>query len=233
MILEMQQLTSSYGASQILFGVDIQVDQAETVCILGRNGVGKTTTLKTVMGLLKPNSGSIKFNGKNIGGLPPYRINRLGVAYVPQGRHIFYNLTTKENLLIADRKGDNPTTRWTLPKIYQLFPVLKNRETFKGRSLSGGEQQMLTIARGLMQNPKLLVMDEICEGLAPIIVKELGDIVQELKKSGVSILLAEQSIKFAMAVSSRCYILEKGQVVFTGKTSEIPQETIHKYLATS
>ena len=232
MILETEHITASYGASQILFGISLQVDKGETVCILGRNGVGKTTTLKTINGMLKPRSGSIKFSDQEIGALPPYKISRSGIAYVPQGRHIFPNLTTRENLLIAARKGESPSTQWTIPRIYQLFPVLKNRESSKGKSLSGGEQQMLTIARGLMQNPKLLLMDEICEGLAPIIVKELEEIVRELKKSGVSILLAEQNIKFAMAISSRCYILEKGQVVYSGKTAETPEETLRKYLAT-
>ena len=232
MILEMRQVTASYGSSQILFDISLEVDKAETVCILGRNGVGKTTTLKTIDGLLRPRSGSITFDGKSIGGLPPYKVSRLGVAYVPQGRHIFSSLSTKENLLIAARKGQNPDTQWNIEKIYQLFPVLKQRETSRGRSLSGGEQQMLTVARGLMQNPKLLLLDEICEGLAPFIVKELETIVQELKKSGVSILLAEQNIKFALSVSSRCYILEKGQVVYSGDSSNIPEETIRKYLAT-
>jgi branched-chain amino acid transport system ATP-binding protein len=228
-ILEIENLAASYGASQILFGIDLQVEKAETVSILGRNGVGKTTTLKTIAGLLKPLRGTIKFEGKEIGGNPSYKVSRSGIAYVPQGRHIFPNLTTKENLLIAVRKGDNP---WTIQRIYELFPILKSRENSRGRSLSGGEQQMLTIARGLIQNPRLLIMDEICEGLAPIIIRELEKIVQELTRSGVSILLAEQSIKFATAVSSRCYILEKGQVVFAGNTSRIPQETVNKYLAT-
>jgi branched-chain amino acid transport system ATP-binding protein len=232
MILDVEQLTASYGASQILFGINLQVAEAETVCIIGRNGVGKSTTLKTIMGMVKPQSGSIKFNGREIGGMPSYKICRNGVSYIPQGRHIFPNLSTRENLLIAVRKGSNPEFQWTFEKIYGLFPVLKKREGQRGRSLSGGEQQMLCIARGLLQNPKLLVMDEICEGLAPIIVRELQDIVVELKKSGVAILVAEQSIKFAMAISSRCYILEKGQVVYHGNTGEIPRETILKYLGT-
>lgn len=232
MMLDLEQVTASYGASQILFGIDLKVEKGETVCILGRNGVGKTTTLKTINGTLKPRQGNIRFEGHNIGGLPTYRVSRLGIAYVPQGRHIFASLTTKENLLIAARKGESSIPQWNIERIYQLFPVLKNRESFRGRSLSGGEQQMLTVARGLMQNPKLLLLDEICEGLAPFIVKELEMIIQELKKSGVSILLAEQNIRFAMAVSSRCYILEKGQVVYSGNTSDIPQDTIRKYLAT-
>jgi branched-chain amino acid transport system ATP-binding protein len=232
MILEVEKITASYGASQILFEISLQVNAGETVCILGRNGVGKTTTLKTVMGILKPTGGSIKYRDANIAGLMPYKINRLGIAYVPQGRHIFSNLTTRENLLIGARKGDNPATEWTLDKIYQLFPVLKNRETFKGLSLSGGEQQMLTIARGLMQNPKLMLLDEICEGLAPMIIKELGDIIRELKKTGVSVLIAEQNVKFAMEVSDSCYILEKGQVVYNGNSAGIPHEVILKHLAT-
>jgi branched-chain amino acid transport system ATP-binding protein len=232
LMLDVEKLSANYGASQILFDINLKVEEAETVCILGRNGVGKTTSLKAINGICRPKSGNIKFAANKIAGLPPYKISRLGIAYVPQGRHIFPNLTARENLLIASRKGDNSESQWTLQKIYQLFPVLKDRENFKGKSLSGGEQQMLTIARGLMQNPRLLLMDEICEGLAPLIVKELQEVVLELKKSGVSILLAEQNINFALAVSSRCYIMEKGQIVFSGNTSEISQDTIRKYLAT-
>jgi branched-chain amino acid transport system ATP-binding protein len=232
MILSVEQLSASYGASQILFGINLQVDKAETICILGRNGVGKTTSLKAIDGICRPKSGSVKFNGQEIAGLPPYKISRLGIAYIPQGRHIFPNLSTRENLLIAARKGDNPDIHWDTQKIYELFPVLKERENFRGRSLSGGEQQMLTIARGLMQNPKLLLMDEISEGLAPLIINELEQIIQKLKESGVSILLAEQNIKFAMAISSRCYILEKGQVVYSGNTGEMPRDIINKYLGT-
>jgi branched-chain amino acid transport system ATP-binding protein len=231
-MLDVAKLSASYGASQILFDIDLKLDEAETVCILGRNGVGKTTSLKAINGICRPKSGSIKFSGVEIAGLPPYRISRLGIAYVPQGRHIFPNLTTHENLVIASRKSENPDTQWTMQKIHQLFPILKERENQKGKSLSGGEQQMLTIARGLMQNPRLLLMDEICEGLAPLIVKELQEVVQELKKSGVSILLAEQNINFALAVSTRCYIMEKGQIVFSGNSSDITQDIIHKYLAT-
>jgi branched-chain amino acid transport system ATP-binding protein len=231
-ILEIENLTASYGVSQILFGINLKVDQGETICIIGRNGVGKSTTLKTIMGNLKPLGGSIKFKDAAIGGKPPHKICQMGISYIPQGRHIFPNLSTKENLLISSRKGDNLQNQWTIEKIYQLFPVLKKRESSPGGRLSGGEQQMLTIARGLMQNPRLLLMDEICEGLAPIIVNELKEIIQELGKSGVSILLAEQNIKFAMAVSSRSYILEKGKVVFDGKSDSIPRDVILKYMGT-
>jgi branched-chain amino acid transport system ATP-binding protein len=232
MILETKQLKAAYGASQILFGIDLQVNQAETVCIIGRNGVGKSTTLKTIMGNLKPLGGQIFFDGQEIGGLKSYQVCQRGISYVPQGRHIFPNLTTKENLLLAARKNKDGASLWTMEKVYQLFPVLKNRASSMGGRLSGGEQQMLTIARGLLQNPRLLLMDEICEGLAPIIVQELEAILQELKKSGVSILLAEQNIKFAMAVSKRTYILEKGQVVYSGDSNNIPKEIIFKYLGT-
>ena len=158
MILEARQLKANYGASQILFGIDFELEKSETVCILGRNGVGKTTTMKTLMGLLKPAGGSVWFNGLDIGGMAPYRISRLGIAYVPQGRQIFPNLTTRENLLIAARKGKGEALDWTIQSIYEIFPVLKSREGFKGGSLSGGEQQMLSIGRGLMQNPRLLLM---------------------------------------------------------------------------
>jgi branched-chain amino acid transport system ATP-binding protein len=232
MILEARQLKASYGASQILFGIDFQLAKGETVCILGRNGVGKTTTMRTLMGVLKPAGGSVKFNGTDIGGMPPYKISRLGIAYVPQGRQIFPNLTTKENLLIAARKDNSAVSEWTIQGIYDIFPVLKNREDFKGRSLSGGEQQMLSIARGLMQNPQLLLTDEIFEGLAPLVIQEIMEVVKRLKESGISILMSEQSVKFAKEISDRCYILEKGQVVYSGNTAELPEEVILQYLGT-
>ena len=232
MILEARQLKASYGASQILFGIDFQLAKGETVCILGRNGVGKTTTMRSVMGVLKPAGGSVLFNGIDIGGMPPYKISRLGIAYVPQGRQIFPNLTTKENLLIAARKGNHRSSEWTTQGVYDIFPVLKNREDFKGRALSGGEQQMLSIARGLMQNPQLLLTDEIFEGLAPLVIQEIMGVVKRLKESGISILMSEQSVKFATEISDRCYILEKGQVVYGGNTAELAEEVILRYLGT-
>jgi branched-chain amino acid transport system ATP-binding protein len=232
MILEARQLKASYGASQILFGIDFQLAKGETVCILGRNGVGKTTTMRTLMGVLKPAGGSVRFNGIDIGGMPPYKISRLGIAYVPQGRQIFPNLTTKENLLIAARKDNSAVSEWTIQGVYDIFPVLKNREDFKGRSLSGGEQQMLSIARGLMQNPQLLLTDEIFEGLAPLVIQEIMEVVKRLKESGISILMSEQSVKFAKEISDRCYILEKGQVIYSGNTAELPEEVILQYLGT-
>jgi branched-chain amino acid transport system ATP-binding protein len=232
MILEARQLKASYGASQILFGIDFQLAKGETVCILGRNGVGKTTTMRSVMGVIKPAGGSVLFNGIDIGGMPPYKISRLGIAYVPQGRQIFPNLTTKENLLIAARKDNSTVSEWTTQGVYDIFPVLKNREDFKGRALSGGEQQMLSIARGLMQNPQLLLTDEIFEGLAPLVIQEIMEVVKRLKESGISILMSEQSVKSATEISDRCYILEKGQVVYSGNTAELSEEVILQYLGT-
>ena len=216
MILEARQLKANYGASQILFGIDFELEKSETVCILGRNGVGKTTTMKTLMGLLKPAGGSVRFNGLDIGGMAPYRIGRLG----------------RENLLIAARKGKGEALDWTIQSIYEIFPVLKNREGFRGGSLSGGEQQMLSIGRGLMQNPRLLLMDEIFEGLAPLVIQEIMKVVKRLEESGISILISEQSIKFAREIGGRCYVLEKGQVVYSGNTVELSEEIVVKYLGT-
>ncbi len=232
MILEARKLSASYGASQILFGIDFVLDRGETACLLGRNGVGKTTTMKTVMGLLKPRDGSILFNGADIGGMEPYAINRLGIAYVPQGRHIFPDLTTRENLVMAARRRRDSAIEWTIHRVHELFPILKARENSKGSALSGGEQQMLSIARALMQNPKLLLMDEIFEGLAPIVIYEIMGVVSRLKETGISILISEQSVKFAREIGGTCYILEKGQVVYTGKTPELPEDVIVKYLGT-
>lgn len=236
-ILELKNVNSYYLKSHILFDLALKVEEGESVCLLGRNGVGKSTTMKSIMGLLNPKShnkteGEIVFDHHQICGLPSYKIAQLGIAYVPQGRHIFPTLSTKENLLIAQKTGVDGKRDWNLERIYELFPRLKERETSKGGKLSGGEQQMLAVARGLMQNPKLMLLDEITEGLAPIIVSQLSDIVKELRRQGVTILVAEQSVKFALSVSDECYILEKGQVVHHEKSADLKDETIHKFLGT-
>lgn len=234
-VLKLDNLSAYYGESRILFDMSLAVVESDSVCILGRNGVGKSTTMKAIMGLMNAKNGgkvtgSIRYKDREITALPSYKIARSGIAYVPQGRHIFPTLSVKENLLIAAKKGIDGSQYWTMEKIYDLFPSLKARENFKGGRLSGGEQQMLTIARGLMQNPSLLLLDEITEGLAPIIVKELADIINELRKRNVTILLAEQNVNFALTVSARCYIIEKGQVVYEGPTAEIPKEVLARYL---
>lgn len=234
-ILKLENIDAYYGESQILFGLELEVKKSESVCILGRNGVGKSTTMKSIMGQLNPKAhsrvtGSMKYLDRELVGLPSYQVSRTGIAYVPQGRHIFPTLTTKENLLIAERNGTDGKKEWTIERIYELFPRLKERENFKGGRLSGGEQQMLTVARGLMQNPDLLLLDEITEGLAPIVVEELGSVINELRKNGVTILLAEQNVNFALAVSNDCYIIEKGKVVYHGATKETPKDVFSRYL---
>lgn len=235
MILKLRDVNAFYGASQILFGVDFEVEEADSVCVLGRNGVGKSTMMKSIVGNLNPKdkslvTGSIDYCGQELVGLPSYRIARKGIAYVPQGRHIFPTLTTRENLLMAERPAEGQELPWNLERVYELFPRLKERETFLGGRLSGGEQQMLTIARGLMQNPRLLLLDEITEGLAPIVVKELGEIIASLRRQNVTILLAEQNVNFALSASRKCYIMEKGHIVYSGLTAEIPKEVLSEYL---
>ena len=235
MILEMKNVRSFYGSSQILFDLNLQVAECDSVCVLGRNGVGKSTMMKSIVGLLNPKEkshveGSIQYYGRELIGQPSHKIARMGVAYVPQGRHIFPTLTVKENLHIAMRKSGAKKDNWTMEKVYDLFPRLKERENFLGGRLSGGEQQMLTIARGLLQNPKLLLLDEITEGLAPIIVEELGEIIAMLRVQNVTILLAEQNVNFALAASRYCYIIEKGVAVYSGLTKAIPKEVLSKFL---
>ena len=234
MILSLNKVNSFYGDSQILFDLSLEVEEGDSVCILGRNGVGKSTTMKTIIGQMNSKNhasynGEIIFDGNSLAKVPPYKIIRSGISYVPQGRHIFPTLTTLENLLVSDtsKKKDK---QWTLDKIYELFPRLKERESILGSRLSGGEQQMLAIARGLIQNPKLLLLDEITEGLAPIVVDELATVIAKLREEGVSIFTAEQNVKFALKVSRYCYIIEKGTVVYHGESSSIPSEIIEKYL---
>lgn len=234
-MLELKGVNSFYGDSHILFDVNMTINDGESVCLLGRNGVGKSTTIKSIGGLLNPDSkshvdGSIQFAGKELVGVPPYRIARMHIAYVPQGRHIFPNLSVKENLIIAEKKGENGNKEWDIEKIYELFPRLKERENFLGRSLSGGEQQMLAISRGLMQNPQMILLDEIVEGLAPSVVNELVEIVNKLHEKGVTVLVAEQDFRFALECCSRCYIMEKGSIVFEGKSETVTSEVINKFL---
>ena len=238
MILSVKDVNSFYANSHILFDLNLEVDEGQVVCILGRNGVGKSTTMKSIAGQMNARNkakvtGSMMFDGKELVGIAPHKVAHIGIGYVPQGRHVFPNLTVRENLQIAKRKPEGGEQVWTIDKIYDLFPQLKSRETSWGNNLSGGEQQMLAVARGLMQNPKLLLLDEITEGLAPVIVNELKDIIKKLRDEyKVTILLAEQNAKFALSVSEYCYIMEKGSIVHSDKTSEITKEIIEQYLGT-
>ena len=219
MLLEVREINTFYGISHILFDVSLEIDKGEVVCILGRNGVGKTTTLRSIIGLTPPRSGSIVFLGIEIRGKQPFEIARLGIGFVPEDRIIFPDLTVRENLEMGIKRKDRGG--WPLERVYEMFPLLKEREKQMGGTLSGGEQQMLTIARTLMGNPQLLLLDEPSEGLAPMIVKEVENQVRHLKTEGMPILLSEQNSNFIMKLSDRAYILEKGQIRWKGEVSEL------------
>lgn len=233
MLLEINDLNTFYDESHILFGISLCVDHAEIVCLLGRNGVGKTTTLKSVIGLLTPHSGRILFKGQNLSGLPPYQIANVGVGYVPEDRRIFPRLTVRENLIMGIKPGQKKKENtWTVERIYNYFPGLKVRDRQKGAYLSGGEQQMLTIARALMGNPEIILLDEPTEGLAPKIVETLEEVVQNIYRYGMAILLVEQNMRVAMKLASRFYVMSKGSIVFYGTNQELREahEVRQKYL---
>ena len=233
MLLEVKEIQTFYGLSHILFGVSLAIEKGETVCLLGRNGVGKTTTLRSIMGLTPPRTGTIQFQGSEIRGKQPFEICRLGLGFVPEDRVIFPDLTVRENLEIAVKKEDKgKETGWTVEKVHRLFPILKERDKQWGGTLSGGEQQMLTIARTLMGNPRLVLLDEPSEGLAPLVVRAIGEHILALKKEGITLLLSEQNSSFALKVSDRAYILEKGQVTWKGNISELREnpEIMKNYL---
>ncbi len=231
-MLRVEGLKTAYGASQVLFGVDFEINSGEVVTLMGRNGMGKTTTVNSIMKIIKPLSGSVAMNGVPITGCSTFDIARCGIGLVPEGRQIFPNLTTKENLLatMADRhESDHP---WTLERIYQLFPLLEKRQNSMGNLLSGGEQQMLSIARALMTNPKLLILDEATEGLAPMVRQEIWRILLRLKDEGQSILLIDKNINDLMRIADRHYIMEKGLIVWTGSTEALRNDEalMHRYL---
>ncbi|TCK06969.1 ABC transporter ATP-binding protein [Marinobacterium mangrovicola] len=233
-MLDINELQSGYGETQVLFDVSLQVKPGRVHAILGRNGAGKSTTLKTVMGLLKAKSGAVEFDGEQISGRQPFKVADMGIAYVPETRDIFPSLTVLENLELTQRRfqhrgGDNG---WTLEKIYEAFPRLKERAGNYGDELSGGEQQMLTIARALLMNPKLLILDEPTEGLAPIIVKQIHKQLSVLKQQGLTILLVEQNFGFATSLADDVSIIGKGQVVWRGSANEIREDkaTQHQWL---
>jgi branched-chain amino acid transport system ATP-binding protein len=231
--LELCDVHTHYETSHILFDVSLEVNQGESVCLLGRNGAGKTTTLKSIMSLASASAGSIVFNGVNLVGLAPYEIARLGVGYVPDERLIFPDLTVRENLEIAIKRGaPGAPAEWTVERIYELFPVLQPLNARLGGYLSGGEQQMLTIGRTLMGNPSLLLLDEPVEGVAPVVVQELTRQIKALKAMGLTILFAEQNMHFATEISDRAYVIEKGRIRFQGTMRELAanEEVKQKYL---
>jgi branched-chain amino acid transport system ATP-binding protein len=231
--LEIRDVHTFYGTSHILFDVSLEANEGESVCLLGRNGAGKTTTLKTIIGLARATGGSISFNGKALVGLEPYEIARLGIGYVPDERLIFPDLTVRENLEIAVKKGAaGVPVQWTVESVYELFPVLVPLDARLGGYLSGGEQQMLTIGRTLMGNPSLLLLDEPVEGVAPVVVQELTRQIKKLKALGLTVLFAEQNMHFAAEISDRAYVIEKGHIRFQGTMQELAanEEVKKKYL---
>jgi branched-chain amino acid transport system ATP-binding protein len=219
-MLTLDAIHTYYGDSHILQGVSLDVSAGELVCILGRNGAGKTTTIRSIIGFNRPRAGRIVFDGADVSRLPPHAMATSGVGLVPQGRRIFAPLTVRENLVFAYHKGGP----WTLSRVYALFPILEERQHHMGNALSGGEQQMLAIARALLMNPRLLLLDEPSEGLAPMLVREIGRVIGELKSSGIAMLLAEQNLALALSVADRCYVLNKGQVVYTATAEAIRQD---------
>jgi branched-chain amino acid transport system ATP-binding protein len=231
-LLEVEDIHTAYGTSRVLFGVSLDIKPGECVSLLGRNGVGKTTTMRSIMGLTPPSQGHVRFKGRDITGAAPYQLARSGIGYVPEDRRIFAELTVWENLEVAARSANRPG-RWTVETLSGLFPKLAELRNRMGGVLSGGEQQMLTIARTLMGNPELLLLDEPSEGLAPIIVENLLDQVLRLKHEGLTILLAEQGVDFSLSLADRVYVLEKGAVRHSGPAAQLREdaELRHKLLA--
>ncbi len=225
MLLDVQDITTYYGASQALFGVDLKMAEGEVVALMGRNGMGKSTTIKSICNLLAPKTGRIIFGGKATERLAPYKVARLGVGLVPEGRRCFPNLSVHENLVAAARPGE-----WTLAKVNALFPRLEERHAQMAKSLSGGEQQMLAIGRALMTNPRLLILDEATEGLAPVIRQDIWRAIRQLKAEGLSILVVDKTLSELLPVADRCVILENGRSVWQGSSGEVTADIQDRYL---
>ena len=219
-MLNVDAIHTFYGLSHILFDVSLKVKKGQVVCLLGRNGAGKTTTFRSIMGLNPPSRGSVTFNDVDVTGTAPYKLVRQGMAWVPDDRRIFADLTVGENLEIAERKGTSGE-QWDRSKVYDLFPALKEMDNRKGGLLSGGEQKMLAIGRALMTNPQFLLLDEPTEGLAPVLVKTLGERIRKLKEVGLTVLLAEQNVKFTLTLSDYGYIIDNGRICYQGSVEEL------------
>ena len=227
-LLDVREIHTAYGLSRVLFGVSVEVRAGECVCLLGRNGVGKSTTMRSIIGLTPPQAGRVTWKGTDVTGWEPYRVARAGIGFVPEDRRIFADLTVWENLDVARKRGP-----WTLERVFDLFPKLRELTSRNGGYLSGGEQQMLTIARTLMGNPELLLLDEPSEGLAPIVVDHLREQIARLKREGLTILLAEQNVDFSLALAERVYVLEKGSIRFSGPAERLRDDEAlrHELLA--
>ncbi len=236
-MLEVQKIETFYGSSQVLFGIDLKIKKGQAVTLLGRNGMGKTTTVRSIIGLTQTHRGKILLEGREIQHLPSYRIARLGVGLVPEGRQIFPNLSVKENLLATARnplrfRANKTLAPWTLERVSEIFPILAQRQKYRGNQLSGGEQQMLSIGRALMTNPRLLILDEATEGLAPLIRKEIWRCLEVLKKTGQSILVIDKHIESLLRFADHHYILERGRIVWSGDSALLAEDldARHRYL---
>jgi branched-chain amino acid transport system ATP-binding protein len=233
MLLEVKDLNTFYEQSHILQGVSLGIAQGEIVCLLGRNGVGKSTTLKSIIGLVTPRSGEVIFKGKNVAGMAPHDIAKRGVGYVPEERRIFPTLSVRENLVMGIKPGQKSNgDGWSVEKVYKYFPGLQARDNQRGGNLSGGEQQMLTIARTLMGNPEIILIDEPTEGLAPLIVKTVEQVIQDIHGHDIPILLVEQNMRVALRLAGRIYVISKGKIMFHGTSQELKEahEIRTKYL---
>lgn len=231
-LLQIENLQAAYGRSQVLFGVNLEVYSGTVVSLLGRNGMGKTTTIRSLLGITQASAGKVRFSGQEVQQWPAYRISRLGIGLVPEGRQIFPLLTVRENLLATAANRHNLNSAWDLQKVYDLFPILQNRRDQLGKSLSGGEQQMLAIGRALMTNPKLLILDEATEGLAPLIRDEIWRVLESLKEQGQSILLTDKNLEQLMRLVDQHFLMERGRIVWEGMSKELRKnpELIRRYL---
>jgi branched-chain amino acid transport system ATP-binding protein len=229
-VLKIENINTFYGDSHILFDLSLEVKEGSIVSVLGRNGMGKTTVCRSIVGVTPPRTGTITFKGEKISGMEPHKISRKGIGYVPQGRGIFASLSVKENLTVGARGQDKPNA-WNLERVYDFFPILEKRANMPGNLLSGGEQQMLAVGRALMTNPDLLIMDEPSEGLAPLVIKQIGEVITKLKGQ-LTVFLVEQNFNMALSVADYVYIISKGQVVHQCKPEELrhDEETKSKWL---
>ncbi|HET7681816.1 MAG TPA: ABC transporter ATP-binding protein [Xanthobacteraceae bacterium] len=231
-LLELSEVETRYGLSQVLFGVSLAVGRGEVITLMGRNGMGKTTTVRSIMGLTRAKAGSVRFDGREIRGLASFRVAQLGIGLVPEGRQIFPNLTVRENLVAAAAQRSHGAKPWSLPRVYQLFPQLEALQDRMGIQLSGGEQQMLAVGRALMTHPRLLILDEATEGLAPLIRMEIWRCLAQLKAEGLSILIIDKNVEALIRLADRHYLIERGRIVWSGSSHELAAapDIQHRYL---